>query len=111
MLKFRGLKFPLEVHFSVYGRAALAIDIAAEGEAYVEAIRSLEGYSCGNTHAVAAIGFGFVSDRYAGEVGQLVASATVVVQELVVPSYAGVGLPVGAVVAVESFGLGSQTIA
>lgn len=111
MLKFRGLKFPLEVHFSVYGRAALAIDIAAEGEAYVEAIRSLEGYSCGNTHAVAAIVFSGVGNGDAGEVGQLVGGAAVVAEELMVPSNAGVGLPVGAVVAVESFRLGSQTIA
>ena len=89
----------------------MSIDVAAEGEAYIEAFGSLEGYAGGDAHAVTAIGFGFVSDRYAGEVGQLVASATVVAQELVVPSYAGVGLPVGAVVAVESFRLGSQTIA
>ena len=99
MLKFRGLKFPLEVHFSVYGRAALAIDIAAEGEAYVEAIRSLEGYSCGNTHAVTSIGFCFVGNGYAGDVGELVAGAAVVAQELVVPRHAGVSLPFGTVVA------------
>ena len=111
MLKFRGLKFPLEVHFSVYGRAALSIDVAAEGQTHIKAVGSLKDDAGGDAHAVAAIGFGFVSDRYAGEVGQLVASATVVAQELVVPSYAGVGLPVGAVVAVESFRLGSQTIA
>ena len=89
----------------------MSINVAAEGDAYVEAIGSLEDDAGGDAHAVATVGFGFVSDRYAGEVGQLVASATVVAQELVVPSYAGVGLPVGAVVAVESFRLGSQTIA
>ena len=89
----------------------MSIDVAAEGETYVQALGGFKGDASGEGEAVAAIGFGFVSDRYAGEVGQLVDSATVVAQELVVPSYAGVGLPVGAVVAVESFGLGSQTIA
>ena len=89
----------------------MSIDVAAEGDAYVEAIGSLEDDAGGDAHAITAIGFGFVGDSYAGEVGELVAGAAVVAQELVVPSYAGVGLPVGAVVAVESFGLGSQTIA
>ena len=89
----------------------MSINVAAEGETYVQAIGSLEDDAGGDAHAVAAIGFGFVSDRYAGEVGQLVGGAAVFAEELVVPSYAGVGLPVGAVVAVESFGLGSQTIA
>ena len=89
----------------------MSINVAAEGETYVQSVGSLEDDAGSDAHAVATGGFGFVSDRYAGEVGQLVASATVVAQELVVPSYDGVGLPVGAVVAVESFGLGSQTIA
>ena len=88
----------------------MSINVAAQGEAHIEAIGSLEDDAGGDAHAVATVGFGFVSDRYAGEVGQLVASATVVAQELVVPSNAGVGLPLSAVVAVESFGLGSQTI-
>ena len=105
------LEFPLEIYFAIDAGAALTIDVAAKGEAHIEAVGSLKDDAGGDAHAVAAIGFGFVSDRYAGEVGQLVASATVVAQELVVPSYAGVGLPVGAVVAVESFRLGSQTIA
>ena len=78
----------------------MSINVAAEGEAYVEAIRSLEGYSCGNTHAVAAIVFSGVGNGDAGEVGQLVASATVVAQELVVPSDGGVGLPLCAVIAI-----------
>ena len=106
MLKFRGLKFPLEVHFSVYGRAALAIDIAAEGEAYVEAIRSLEDDAGSEGEAVAAIACSGVGNGDAGEVGQLVGGAAVVAEELVVPSDGGVGLPLGAVVAIESLGLG-----
>ena len=89
----------------------MSVDVAAEGEAYIEAFGSLEGYAGGDAHAITAIGFCFVGDSYAGEVGQLVASATVVDQELVVPSNAGMGLPLSAVVAVESFRLGSQTIA
>ena len=89
----------------------MSINVAAEGETYVQALGGFKDDAGGDAHAVATVGFGFVSDRYAGEVGELVAGAAVVAQELVVPSYAGVGLPVGAVVAVESFGLGSQTIA
>ena len=89
----------------------MSINVAAEGDAYVEAIGSLEDDAGGDAHAIATIVFSGVGNGDAGEVGQLVASSTVVAQELVVPSYAGVGLPVGAVVAVESFRLGSQTIA
>ena len=89
----------------------MSINVAAEGETYVQTLGGFKGDASGEGEAVAAIVFSGVGNGDAGEVGQLVASATVVAQELVVPSYAGVGLPVGAVVAVESFGLGSQTIA
>ena len=78
----------------------MSINVAAEGETYVQALGSFEGYAGGDAHAVATVGFGFVSDRYAGEVGQLVASATVVAQELVVPSDGGVCLPLCAVIAI-----------
>ena len=89
----------------------MSINVAAEGETYVQALGGFKDDASGEGEAVAAIVFSGVGNGDAGEVGQLVASATVVAQELVVPSYADVGLPVGAVVAVESFGLGSQTIA
>ena len=89
----------------------MSINVTAEGDAHIEASGSLEDDASGDAHAVAAIGFCFVGDSYAGEVGELVAGAAVVAQELVVPSNAGVGLPLSAVVAVENFRLGSQTIA
>ena len=41
----------------------------------------------------------------------MVISAAVVVQELVIPSNAGMSLPLGAVVAVQSLGLGNEAIA
>ena len=78
----------------------MSINVAAEGETYGEAFGSLEGYAGGDAHAITAIGFGFVGDSYAGEVGELVAGAAVVAQELVVPSNAGMGLPLSAVVAI-----------
>ena len=89
----------------------MSINVAAEGEAHVQALGGFEDDAGGDAHAVAAIVFSGVGNGDAGEVGELVAGAAVVAQELVVPSNAGVGLPLSAVVAVESFGLGSQTIA
>ena len=89
----------------------MSINVAAQGEAHIEAIGSLEDDAGGDAHAVATVGFDIVFNGSAGEVGQLIAGATIIAQKLVVPRHAGVGLPVGAVVAVESFGLGSQTIA
>ena len=89
----------------------MSINVTTKGEAYIEAFGSLEGYAGGDAHAVAAIVFSGVGNGDAGEVGELVAGAAVVAQELVVPSNAGMGLPLSAVVAVESFRLGSQTIA
>ena len=89
----------------------MSINVAAEGDAHIEASGSLEDDASGDAHAVAAIGFCFVGDSYAGEVGQLVASATVVAQELVVPRHAGVSLPLGAVVAIQGLGIGDYTIA
>ena len=89
----------------------MSINVAAEGETYVQALGGFKDDASGEGEAVAAIGFGFVSDRYAGEVGQLVASATVVAQELVVPSNAGVGLPLSAVVAIQGLGIGNEAIA
>ena len=78
----------------------MSIDVAAEGETYVQALGGFKGDAAGDAHAVAAIGFCFVGDSYAGEVGELVAGAAVVAQELVVPSNAGMGLPLSAVVAI-----------
>ena len=78
----------------------MSINVAAEGETYIEAFGSLEGYAGGDAHAITAIGFCFVGDSYAGEVGQLAAGAAAVAEELVVPSDGGVGLPVCAVIAI-----------
>ena len=89
----------------------MSINVAAEGETYVQALGGFKGDASGEGEAVAAIVFSGVGNGDAGEVGQLVGGAAVVAEELMVPSNAGVGLPVGAVVAVESFRLGSQTIA
>ena len=111
MLKFRGLEFPLEVYFAVDAGAALAIDIAAEGEAYVEAIRSLKDDACSDAHAVATIGFDIVFNGGAGEVRQLIVGATVITKELVIPCHAGVSLPLSAVVAIQRLRIGDQTIA
>ena len=84
----------------------MSINVAAEGDAYVEAIGSLEDDAGGDAHAVATVGFDIVFNGSAGEFNQLIAGATIVVQELVVPSYAGVGLPLGAVVAIQGLGIG-----
>ena len=100
------LEFPLEVNLAINAGAALAIDVAAKGEAHIEAVRSFEGHAGGDAHAVATIGFGFVGYSYARKVGELVASAAIIAQELVVPCYAGMGLPFSAVVAVQGFRLG-----
>ena len=100
------LELPLEIYFSVYGGAAVAIDIAAEGEAYVQAFGGFEGDAGGQGEAVTAIVCGGVTNGDAGNVGQLVGGCAVVAEELVVPSDGGVGLPLGAIVAVESLGLG-----
>ena len=78
----------------------MSIDVAAEGEAYVEALGCFEGDAGGEGEAIAAIGFSFVGNGDAGEVGQLVGSCAIVAEELVVPSNGGVGLPLGAVVAI-----------
>ena len=69
LLNLLVLKFPLEVYFSVYGRAAFSINVAAEGEAYVEALGCFEGDAGGEGEAIAAIGFSFVGNGDAGEVG------------------------------------------
>ena len=45
------------------------------------------------------------------ELQELIAGATIVVQELVVPSNAGVGLPLSAVVAIQGLGIGNEAIA
>lgn len=99
------LELPLQIYFSVYGGAAAAIDVAAEGEAYVQAFGCFEGDAGGDGEAVAAIGFSFVGNGCAGKIGQLVGGVAVVTEELVIPSDGGVGLPLGAVVAIESLGL------
>ena len=78
----------------------MSINVAAEGEAYIEAFGSLEGYAGGDAHAVAAIVFSGVGNGDAGEVGQLVGGAAVVAEELVVPSDGGVCLPLCAVIAI-----------
>ena len=100
------LELPLQIYFSVYGRAAFSINVAAEGEAYVQAFGSFEGDAGGNAHAVAAIVCGGVGNGDAGKVGQLVGGCAVIAEELVVPSDGGVGLPLGAIVAIKSLGLG-----
>ena len=75
------LEFPLEVNLAINAGAALAIDVAAKGEAHIEAVRSFEGYACGDAHAVAPIGFGFVGYSYARKVDELVADAVELLPE------------------------------
>ena len=94
------LELPLQMYFSVYGGAAVAVDVAAEGQAYVQAFGCFEGDAGGNAHAVATIVCGGVTDGDAGKVGQLIGGCAVVAEELVVPSDRGVGLPLGAIVAI-----------
>ena len=89
----------------------MSINIAAEGEAHIEAIRSLEDDAAGDAHAVATIGFDIVFYGSAGEFHQLIVGATIIAQKLMVPSYAGVSLPLGAVVAVQRLGIGDEAIA
>ena len=105
------LEFPLEVCFAIDGGAALAIHIAADGKGYVQTFRSFEGHACGDAHAVATIGVHGIANGDAGQVGELIAGATIVAQKLVVPSNVGVGLPLGAVIAIQCLGLGGQAIA
>ena len=105
------LEFPLEGGLAVDAGAALAIDVAAQGEAHIKAIRSLENDAGGNAHAVATIGLNGVFDGGTGEFSQLIAGATIVAEELMVPSNAGVGLPLSAVVAIQGLGIGNEAIA
>ena len=84
----------------------MSINVAAEGDAYVQALGGFKDDAGGDAHAVATVGFGFVSDSYAGEVSQLIAGATIIAQKLVVPRHAGVSLPLGAVVAIQGLGIG-----
>ena len=74
------LEFPLEVYLSVYGGAAFAINVAAEGETYVEALGRFEGDAGGDGHAVATIGFDCVGNGGAWQVGQLVAGFAIVAE-------------------------------
>ena len=89
----------------------MSINIAAEGEAHIEAIRSLEDDAAGDAHAVATIGFDIVFYGSAGEFNQLIAGATIITEQLMVPSNAGVRLPLGAVVAIQGLGIGDEAIA
>ena len=89
----------------------MSIDVAAEGDAYVEAIGSLEDDAGGDAHAVATVGFDIVFNGSAGEVSQLIAGATIITEQLMVPSNAGVRLPLGAVVAIQGLGIGDEAIA
>ena len=84
----------------------MSINVAAEGDAYVEAIGGFEDDAAGDAHAVATIGFDIVFYGSAGEVSQLIAGATIIAQKLVVPRHAGVSLPLGAVVAIQGLGIG-----
>ena len=77
----------------------MSINVAAEGETYVQALGGFKDDASGEGEAVAAIVFSGVGNGDAGEVGELVAGAAVVAQELVVPRHAGVSLPFGTVVA------------
>ena len=49
------LEFPLEIYFAIDAGAALTIDVAAKGEAHIEAVGSLKDDAGGDAHAVAAI--------------------------------------------------------
>ena len=89
----------------------MAIDVAAESEAHVEALGRFEGDAGGDGHAVAAVVFYSVTDGLAREVGQLIAGFAIVAEELVVPSDGGVGLPLRTVVAIQGFWLAAQTVA
>ena len=89
----------------------MSINVAAEGETYVQAIGSLEDDAGSDAHAVATIGLDIVFYGSAGEFNQLIAGATVIAQKLVVPSNAGVSLPLGAVVAIQGLGIGDEAIA
>ena len=78
----------------------MSINVAAEGETYVQALGGFKGDASGEGEAVAAIVFSGVGNGDAGEVGQLVGGAAVVAEELVVPSDGGVCLPLCAVIAI-----------
>ena len=89
----------------------MSINVAAEGEAHIEALGGFKDDAGGDAHAVSTIGFHVVFDGFAGEFHQLIGGGAIVIQELVVPSNGGMGLPLSAVVAVQWFGLGNETIA
>ena len=89
----------------------MSIDVAAEGETYVQALGGFKDDASGDAHAVATVGFDIVFNGSAGEVSQLIAGATIIAQKLVVPSNAGVGLPLSAVVAIQGLGIGDEAIA
>ena len=84
----------------------MSINVAAEGEAHIEALGGFKDDAASDAHAVATIGFDIVFYGSAGEFNQLIAGATVIAQKLVVPSNAGVRLPLGAVVAIQGLGIG-----
>ena len=89
----------------------MSINVAAQGEAHIEAIGSLEDDAGGDAHAVATVGLNGVFDGGTGEFSQLIAGTTIVAEELMVPSNAGVGLPLSAIVAIQGLGIGDEAIA
>ena len=89
----------------------MSINVAAEGEAHIEALGGFKDDAGGDAHAVATIGFDIVFYGSAGEFNQLIAGATIITEQLMVPSNAGVRLPLGAVVAIQGLGIGDEAIA